>query len=103
MSIGERIRRRREELGISQIELAELIGYKDKSTISKIESGDRELRQSKIKAIADALQTTTDYIMEWDNGEEKIEQLVETARKLTPGNLNRLIAIAEALEGEEGG
>ena len=58
MTIGERIKARRDELGMSQEELAHKIGYKSKTSINKIELGIQELRQSKIKQIADALQTT---------------------------------------------
>lgn len=36
---GERIRKRRTALNISQAELAEQVGYKNKTTITKIESG----------------------------------------------------------------
>lgn len=73
MTIGTRVRRRREELGMSQEELAHRIGYKDKTSIHKIESDKQQLRQTKIKAIADALETTTDYIMGWyDYEAEKV-------------------------------
>lgn len=65
MTIGERIKARRDELGMSQEELAHKIGYKSKTSINKIELGIQELRQSKIKQIADALQTTPAYIMGW--------------------------------------
>ena len=58
MTIGQRVKIRREELGMSQEELAKKIGYKSKSSINKIELGFRVLTQSKIKAIADALDTT---------------------------------------------
>lgn len=73
MSIGQRIKSRREELGMSQEDLAHKIGYKSKSSINKIELDIQQLRQSKIKQIADALDTTTDYIMGWSD-EEKSEQ-----------------------------
>lgn len=73
MTIGERIKQRREELGLSQDELAKLVGYKSRSSINKIELGFRDLTQSKIKKIADALQTTPSYIMGWmDEKENKI-------------------------------
>lgn len=74
MSIGQRIKSRREELGMSQEDLAHRIGYKSKSSINKIELDIQQLRQSKIKQIADALETTTDYIMGWsekEKGEQK--------------------------------
>lgn len=66
MTIGERIKLRREELKLSQDELAKRLGYKSRSSINKIEVGSRDLTQSKIKAIADALETTPSYIMGWD-------------------------------------
>ena len=66
MTIGQRVKIRREELGMSQEELATKVGYKSKSSINKIELGFRVLTQSKIKVIADALETTPSYIMGWD-------------------------------------
>ena len=63
MTIGERIKFKREELDISQDELARRLGYKSRSSINKIELGLQNLNQSKIKAIADALQTTPSFIM----------------------------------------
>ena len=48
MTIGQRVKIRREELGMSQEELATKVGYKSKSSINKIELGFRVLTQSKI-------------------------------------------------------
>ena len=50
MTIGERIKERREALGMTQQELADRLGYKSRSTINKIEMNGRNLKQSKIKA-----------------------------------------------------
>lgn len=71
MTIGERIRIRREELGMTQDELAKKIGYKSRSSVNKIELDLYNLKQSKIKAIADALDTTPSYIMGWEELDEK--------------------------------
>lgn len=75
MTIGERIKIRREELNMTQEELAQILGYKSRSSINKIELGGNELTQRKIKAIATALKTTPAYIMgwleEWDEKEEE--------------------------------
>ena len=54
MEIGERIKKRREELGMSQEELAQKAGYKSRSSINKIEIDGRGLPQSKIVNIASA-------------------------------------------------
>lgn len=61
------IKRRREELKMSQTELAKKLGYKDRSTIAKIESGENDLTQSKISAFAEALQTTPAWLMGWED------------------------------------
>ena len=68
MTIGQRIREKRELIGMSQDELAQKLGYKSRSSINKIETDLYNLRQSKIKKIADVLNTTPAYIMGWDEG-----------------------------------
>lgn len=73
-TIGSRIRNRREELGLSQDELGKRLGYKSRSSINKIELDQRNLTQSKIKAIADALETTPSYIMGWDEPDQKFDE-----------------------------
>lgn len=67
MSLGQNIRLYRERLGLSQEELAKRLGYKDRSTIAKIESNVNDITQSKIIAIADALKTTPAVLMGWDS------------------------------------
>lgn len=59
----DRIKARREDLQMTQDELAKLTGYKSKTSITKIEGGKVDLPQSKIVAFANALQTTVDYLM----------------------------------------
>lgn len=73
-TIGSRIRNRREELGLSQDELGKRLGYKSHSSINKIELDQRNLTQSKIKAIAEALETTPAYIMGWDEPDQKLDK-----------------------------
>lgn len=73
-TIGSRIRNRREELGLSQDELGKRLGYKSRSSINKIELDQRNLTQSKIKAIAEALETTLAYIMGWDEPDQKLDK-----------------------------
>ena len=58
MPLCQTIRQLREQLGLSQDELAKRLGYKSRSTIAKIESGSNDIPQSKIAAFAAALETT---------------------------------------------
>ena len=66
LEIYKRIRARREELGISQEELARRMGYKSRSSINKIEKGENDIPQSKIAAFAKALRTTPESLMGWE-------------------------------------
>ena len=58
MGYGKNIKNRREELGLSQDELAKACGYKSRASISKIESESTDLTQSKLAILAKALKTT---------------------------------------------
>ena len=66
MGIGERIKKRREELGMSQTELALKVGYTSRSSIAKLETNANGMTQSKIIKFADALETTPSYLMGWN-------------------------------------
>ena len=63
--IGKRIRSRREQLGMTQEELASRLGYKSKTTIAKIENGTNDIVQSKVTEFAKVLDTTPAYLMGW--------------------------------------
>lgn len=67
MSIGTRIKEKRLELGFTQEELANKLGYKSKSTINKIEMDINDIPQSKVVAFANALNTTIAYLMGWED------------------------------------
>lgn len=45
MTVGDRIRKRRLELKLTQEELALKVGYTSRSAIARIESGSNQLRQ----------------------------------------------------------
>ena len=81
MKIGERIKQRREQLEMSQDELARRLGYKSRSSINKIENDASGLPQSKIAAIAAALQTTPSHIMGWEEDKTKQPTTSELSNK----------------------
>ena len=65
MTIGERIKQRRKELGMSADKLGAILG-KDRSTIFRYEKGDIEnLPIDILQPIAKALMTTPQYLMGW--------------------------------------
>lgn len=62
MKRGERIKRRREELGLTQEELAKRLGYKGKSAISRIESAGDGISFKIAEKLAPALETTPEAL-----------------------------------------
>lgn len=64
---GARLEALRSAKGISQIELANYLGYKSDSTISKWEAGASIPTGGKLVEIAKLLETTTDYILFGDS------------------------------------
>ena len=122
MTIGERIKARREELGWTQEELAIKMGYKSKSTINKIEMGKVDVTQKKIPQYAKVLMTTEKYLMGWDeavptNGQKseyylddetremlrflnenpKHKKILSSSRKLKPEDLEIIEAMIERM------
>lgn len=69
LALYKNIKSRRTELKMSQDTLAELTGYKDRSSIAKIEKGDVDLAESKIREFAKALKVSPQELMGWDKDE----------------------------------
>lgn len=80
MTTGQIIKTLREERGMTQEQVAELMGYSHKSSINKIELGKSDLPQSKLVAFAkifgvspcellglDPQPATEEQVKEWDN------------------------------------
>lgn len=74
-TIGEIIKDRRIELGMTQEQLAERLGYKSKSTINKVELGINDVAQRKIPKYADVLNTTPAYLMGWSEKHREIDNI----------------------------
>lgn len=72
------IKEKRKKLGMSQEQLAKLVGYTDRSSIAKIEKGNVDLSQSKILEFAKALKTTPSELMGWSDEEDylKIDNII---------------------------
>lgn len=108
MDIGERIRIRRESLDISQAELARMVGYASRSTITRIERDGNGISQDKIIAIAKALKVTPSYLMGWEDEEvatltARQEQAVENYFNLTESNQIVVDGLIESLLNQQKG
>ena len=65
MTIGERIRDRRKELGMTQEELAKSCGYSGRSCVNKLELSRKNVPLSRIEDIAKALQINPAKLCGW--------------------------------------
>lgn len=85
MSIAENIKLRRIELNLSQEELATAMGYKSRSTIAKIESGENRVPNAKLSKFARVLGVSVSFLqtgIETEARSEATEQkLVSNHRK----------------------
>lgn len=118
MEIGEKIRVRREELGMSQDELAKKCGYASRVSISKIESGERRVPNDKVELFARALRVLPEYLMGWtdedgiDISDEdlaaaesrqqlkdrpQLRALLDAGSKLTDEDVENVIKIMESM------
>ena len=98
MPLCQMIRQLREQLGLSQDELAKRLGYKSRSTIAKIESGSNDIPQSKIAAFAAALETTPARLLGLDTPAEQAPRATAYTKRVP---LLGTIAAGQPLFAEE--
>lgn len=71
MTFGEKILKIRTERGMTQEELAKRLGYRSRSSIAKIEKGERDVPRRMIGDLARALGTDPSALMGWGESEEE--------------------------------
>ena len=69
MTVGQRIKQRRMELGMTQSELAEKMGYQGKTAVSAAENKGDNITTTKVKKFADALGVTPRWLMGYEDNE----------------------------------
>jgi len=108
-SIGERIKQRRKELGLTQGELAERMGYKSKSAICKVETVEDNITTDRIMDFAKALECSPAYLMGWKDvdfvvEDEDLEFVIEAYRHSddsTKEMVKRLLTYNDLINGEK--
>lgn len=97
MKVGQRIQRRRKELGMSADALGKSIG-KNRATIFRYENGDIErLPIDILEPIAEALLTTPQFLMGWEDEEKTATQKDSGMSEAK----QQLLALAESCSDEE--
>ena len=87
MEFNDKLQELRKAKGLTQEELAKKLGYSSRVSINKIECG-RPVSQKIVVKLADALGTTPQYLMGWEDSSEP--QFVGVPVN-NDGNLNEVI------------
>lgn len=102
MTVGERIRIRRVELGLTQEELATKLGLKGKASISKCENAGDGISTKSITKYAEALDCSASWLMGWSDSnpcivDDDAHTIALVYEKLDSDRKNRLMAYATRL------
>lgn len=111
MEFKDKIKKLRTDLGMTMDELARKVGVST-PTIQRYESGEiKNVRRDKIQLLADALETTPSYLMDWgddsksnapeDEMPEEIKILSRAAKNMTPENRQKLLEMAKIMFRED--
>lgn len=103
--IGDRIRERRIELGMTQDELAKKLGYKTRSTITRIEKNDNDVNQSTLVKIAEALDVPPEYFIapiEHPNRHSHIMKYIELMKGLSDADIDNVMQYIDFLNSKKG-
>lgn len=93
MNVGQRIKQRRKELGLTADDVAEYIG-KNRATIFRYEKGDIEkLPISILDDLSDLLKTSPEWLMGWSNKHQP--NIVSIYNQLEPPRQEYVYEVAE--------
>lgn len=99
-SFGQRLRRLRNNSGLSQMKLARLAGYADKCTINKWERGRHQPVGDKVFAVAEALNVDPLYLLRGDEAGPRLRcdraRLIRALDRLYLASRERLSAKEQA-------
>lgn len=101
MTTGERIKQRRIELGLTQTELADLMGLTNKTTICKVEKGGWEPSYKLLKRYAAALHTTPDDLMGYEEPSDTATQILDVVKQLDEPHQEQVLSYAKYIYMEQ--
>lgn len=89
--IGDRIRKARQEDGLTQAQLAKKLNYNSATAISLIESGERKVRMDHLKNIAKVLHRPVSYFYEGKiKNAPDVKMALRADKKLNPNDVGKI-------------
>ena len=99
-TIGPKIKKLRQEKGLTQEQLAEALGYSGKSVISHIEKGDADMTYEKILYLLRKFDLDANSLFDGELKERKVKKVVKVVKKEEPqDNLKRVAIYIHGLHG----
>ena len=106
MTVADKIKEKRELLGLTQLDLAKRLGLKSKTSISRIEQSGDNVSLKDIQRIAEALGCSPLELMGWldpnnEKFDEQTKRLIRYFNALSAANRNLIEKYAEITYQEE--
>lgn len=110
IGIGKKIKELRQEMGITQMELALKMGYTSRAAICKVEKGDDNMTPDRVERFAKALNTTPTHLVGWDVEKTDLtftkdeQEIIVEYRKAdfdTQAMVRRLLSYAKRMSNED--
>ena len=100
-TIGPKIKKLRQEKGLTQEQLAEALGYSGKSVISHIEKGDADMTYEKILFLLRKFELDANSLFDGELKERKVKKVVKVVSKEEEpqDNLKRVVIYIHGLHG----
>ena len=74
MTTADRIKNRRIELGLTQLEVAKRLGLTSKAAVSKVEGQGDNVTLKNVEKFAKALDCSIPYLMGWNDNDNEVEK-----------------------------
>ena len=97
MDIGNRIAEVREEAGLKQQDLAEILGLKGRKSVSKIETGENLCKIEHIYKISKELGVSADYLLFGDRKSEELREIMDFCSSLSIAELKKAKRVLSAV------
>lgn len=101
--IGDRIRAAREERGLSQLELAQSIGFQSATAISLIESGERKVTSGILESLAEALHRDVKYLLGQVEAPVDVQVALRADKDLTKEDKDAILRFIELAKSKKHG
>lgn len=105
-TVAERMREARKLAGLSQGQVARLLGY-HRPTISQIEAGKRRVSTDELKLLAKLYDVSTSWLLNetsesLDPDDPRVQLAARELNKLDPDDLDRLLKLIAAMRDKPG-